>query len=252
MMTTVFSVEGRTAVITGASSGIGLGLCHAFSRAGANVVGISRSAKASAPLLADFEGKRGAIVAIDADVTREGEVVQVVESAAKSFGPLDVLINNAGMVVERPTLEATLDDWNRQIGTNLTGPFLLSKAFVPHMAARGGSIINISSVAAFRAMRKLAAYAASKAGLIQLTRVMALELSKKAIRVNTIVPGYIRTPMNGKFLDSDHGKTVVAGIPLGRAGDGDDIANAAIFLASEASSYMTGSVLTVDGGFLLH
>jgi 3-oxoacyl-[acyl-carrier protein] reductase len=251
MTNPAFSIEGRTAVVTGASSGIGLALCHAFSRAGANVVGISRSAKKSAPLLAEFEGKRGAIVAIDADVTREEEVSRVAEEAAGCFATLDVLINNAGIAVEMLSLETTLDNWNRQIATNLTGPFLLSRAIIPHIS-HGGSVINISSIAALRAIRKLAAYAASKAGLIQLTRVMALETAGKGIRVNAIVPGYIRTPMNAGFLDSDAGKTMVAGIPLGRAGAGDDIANAAIFLASNASSYMTGSVLTVDGGFLLH
>ncbi|MFC0529768.1 SDR family NAD(P)-dependent oxidoreductase [Phytohabitans kaempferiae] len=249
----LFSLEGRTILVSGASSGIGLGLCRAFAERAATVVAVSRSAPDSVDLarLADDHGGRVHRFAVD--VSSAESVAAGLERIAGVVDRVDVLVNNAGVSSESLILARDVDEWHRTIGANLTGPYLLTSGVASRMveAGRGGSIVNVSSIAAHRAVKGLAAYAASKAGLEQLTRVAAVELAPHGIRVNGIVPGYVRSGMNAGYLDAGAGERLARRIPLGRVGQPADIEGAAVFLASAASAYVTGTVIAVDGGFLL-
>lgn len=249
-----FDVTGRIIWVTGASSGIGLHLTGMFARRGATVVATARSASRSdalRALAAECEVRRaGRIVPIDMDVKAQASVEAAAQQVRESLGRLDVLINNAGATLERTVLDMVPAEWSDLIATNLTGPFMVSRALVPLMGA-GASVVNVSSIAAHKGIRTLSAYAASKAGLEQFSRVLALELAPAGVRVNTVVPGYIRTPMNQDYLASDASLKLRRSIPAGRFGEAGDLDGVMLLLASDASSYMTGACLSVDGGYLL-
>lgn len=247
----IFDVTGLSVLVTGASSGIGLHMSEMLLERGARVIAASRSAEAS-PVL---DGLRvrfgGALTSVAMDVTDPGSTRAALDQILTN-GKVDVLLNNAGISSEQPFLARDDDEWQRTIAVNLDGPVRLSSAFAANLVDRGapGSIINMLSVAAFRSIRNLGAYSVSKAGLSQATRSMALEFAPHGIRVNAIVPGYIETPMNQDYLAGRGGERALAKIPMGRVGTPADLDGAVVFLASSASSYMTGSCVSVDGGFL--
>lgn len=244
-------LDDRVALVTGAAMGIGAGIARRFSEAGATVVIFDiHGERASGTVKALSPGRARAITG---DVSSEADVRSAVAETVREFGSLDVLVNNAGIEVPGQVVDLTSADWDRQLGVNLKGAFFFSKYAIPHMRARKrGVIINISSVHAFVSYAGNAAYDASKAGLIGLTRTLALDHGRDGIRVNAICPGYIDTPLMDAWLATlaDPAATmrqVLSFHPLGRIGTPRDIAEAALFLASDAASFISGTYLVVDG-----
>ncbi|CAM9572568.1 unnamed protein product [Choristocarpus tenellus] len=201
------------------------------------------------------KGGASGVCAVKMDVCDESSIMQGIAQAEKALGPINVLVNNAGVSVDKPALRQTKEDWNKVMSTNLVGPFLVARTVAKSMvhAKVGGSIINIASVAGLSASPALSGYCASKAGLVHLTRVLALEWARHGIRVNALCPGYFRTEMNKEFLDSDQASAgkVIKAVPMRRLGDLKDLDGLLMLLASDrASAYITGSILNVDGGLL--
>jgi NAD(P)-dependent dehydrogenase (short-subunit alcohol dehydrogenase family) len=252
MTTEWFDLTGRVAVVTGASKGLGRAIAGALAEAGADVALVSRT-------LSDLEvvaesiraGGRRAIPAA-ADVTDEDDVRRIVQEAIDHFGQIDILVNNAGIEGQGAVVDMDADHWDRVMQVNLRGPMLCTKHVGPHMIARQrGKVINVASVMATRAARYMSPYLASKAALVQLTRGTALEWIHHNVQVNALCPGYFLTPMNEEFFASEAGQKFVRKLPIKRLGDVKEIGGAAVFLASDASNYITGTTLYVDGGHSL-
>jgi len=244
-------LDDRVALVTGAAMGIGAGIAQRFSEAGATVVVFDINGERAAGTVRALAPGRAK--AITGDVSCEADVRSAVDETVREFGALDVLVNNAGIEVPGQVVDLTSADWDRQLGVNLKGAFFFSKYAIPHMRTRKrGVIINISSVHAFVSYAGNAAYDASKAGLIGLTRTLALDHGSDGIRVNAICPGYIDTPLMDAWLAtlSDPEATmrqVLSFHPLGCIGTPRDVAEAALFLASDAASFISGTCLVVDG-----
>ncbi len=246
-----FSLDGKVAFITGASSGLGRHFAVTLARAGAKVAVAARRIAKLDELVREIEAFDGRAAALDLDVTDAASVSAAVSAAETELGAITVLVNNAGIAGTKPALELDEADWDRVMDTNLKGAWLVAQEVAKHMVrlGHGGSIINIASVLGFRGSARLAPYTASKGGLIQLTRTLALELAEHEIRVNAIAPGYIETEMNRKFLAGSAGQPLLDRIAARRFGEPADLDGAVLLLASDASRYMTGSVVTVDGGY---
>ncbi len=242
-----FKLDGRVALITGASGVLGLHFARVLHAAGAKVV---LAARRTAQITAAAEALGPRALAVTLDVTDPSSPGTALDAAQERFGPCDLIVNNAGIAVTRRVLEQTDADWDAVIGVNLRGAFVVAREAARRLVAadRGGSIINIASILGARVMPGVAPYAAAKAGLIHLTRAMALELARHRIRVNALAPGYIATEINAGFFATDAGRAVVARIPQRRLGRPEDLTGPLLLLASEAGAHMTGSVLTVDGG----
>jgi len=248
----LFKLTGRTAWITGGTKGLGLQMANALASVGANIVVNSRhgaEAEAAARAIAAKHSVR--TLGLAADVTKPAEVQSLVERALADLGSVDILVNSAGINVRQPTIELALEDWQRVVDINLTGPFICSKAVAPHMIKRGwGRIINMSSILGHVGLAGRPPYTATKGGLILLTKTMALEFATNGVTVNAICPGPFATEMNKPLLDDpEKYKAFVAKIPMGRWGELHEIEGAVIFFASPASSYVTGTTLLVDGGW---
>jgi NAD(P)-dependent dehydrogenase (short-subunit alcohol dehydrogenase family) len=244
--------DDKVALVTGAAMGIGGGIAEHFVKEGARVVIFDIDAE-RARKKAESLGGAGRALAIQGDVAAEEDVQNAIARTLEEFGSLDVLVNNAGIHAPKPVADLTSSDWDRQLAVNLKGVFLLCKYAIPHLRKRPGSIVNISSTQAFISYADHAAYDASKAGVLGLTRALAVEHGPTGVRVNAICPGYIMTPMTERWLASLPDpeltmKQARAAHPLGRIGTPDDIAEAALFLASDAASFVTGAFLVVDGG----
>jgi 3-oxoacyl-[acyl-carrier protein] reductase len=241
------------ALVTGGAVRIGRAMSLALAEDGyAVVIHYHSSSEEANALVREIEARGGRAAAIGADLARAGEAERLAREAREAFGGLDVLVNNAGVAVTKPFLEQSEADWDKVVGTNLKGAFLVAQAVARGMAARGrGSIVNVASVLAFDVIGHLAPYAASKGGLVQLTRSMALELVRHGVRVNALAPGYIETEINREFFQTPAGQRMVQRIPQRRLGQPEDLDGALLLLASDASRYMTGSTVLVDGGFLL-
>ncbi|MEQ9334120.1 glucose 1-dehydrogenase [Thalassobaculum sp.] len=245
-------LTGKTVLVTGASQGLGAGFATTLAAAGAKVALAARQTGKLADLQTRIENAGGTAHAVAMDVTDAGSVRAGFDAAEAALGPVDVLVNNAGIAIPKPFLEVTEADWDAVLDTNLKGCFLAGQEAARRMAKRdGGSIVNIASVLGQQVIGQLASYCASKAGLIHLTKAMGLELARVGVRVNAIAPGYIETPINAEFFHSPAGEKLVKGIPQRRLGRENDLDGALLLLASDASRYMTGTVVTVDGGFLL-
>jgi NAD(P)-dependent dehydrogenase (short-subunit alcohol dehydrogenase family) len=247
------SLHGKCALVTGAFGGLGRHFALTLVRAGARVGLVGRRLQAGDALAAEIRAAGGHATAQAMDVTDAHSVHAAVDAVVQALGPLDVLINNAGVAVTKPFLEVTEQDWSDVVDVNLTGAWRVAQAVARHMrdAGRGGSIVNIASITGLRAAGAISAYVASKAGLIRLTQAMALELARYRIRVNALAPGYIETGINRAFFASDAGQALVKRIPQRRIGRAEELDGPLLLLASEASSYMTGSVLVADGGHLV-
>lgn len=248
----LFDLSGRTALVTGASSGLGRHFARTLARAGARVALAARRVEKLEELRRAIEAMGGEAVAVALDVTDAQRVAAAVSEAAARLGPIRVLVNNAGVAVTKGVLEADETDWDQVIGTNLKGAWLMAQAAARHMAGHqlGGSIVNIASITGLRVAGQVSAYATSKAGLLHLTRSMALELARHKVRVNALAPGYIATELNQDFFASAAGAALVKRIPQRRLGQPEELDGALLLLASDASSYMTGSTIVVDGGHL--
>jgi glucose 1-dehydrogenase len=247
-------LENKVAVVTGSSSGIGAAIARAFAAEGAAVVvNYSRHEDPAQKVLDQIEGAGGRGVVVAADVSDLREVEAMVQQAVSNFGRLDIMVNNAGMERKMPFLETPFEVWQETIAVNLTGAWLGCQAAAKQMVAQGdpGRIINVSSVHEDLAMPTNSPYCATKGGVRMLMRTLAVELAPHDITVNNIAPGAIDTPMDAPLKqDPDMMKELLSEIPLGRMGKPEEVANLALFLASEDSSYVTGSTLFVDGGMI--
>jgi NAD(P)-dependent dehydrogenase (short-subunit alcohol dehydrogenase family) len=249
----LFRLDGRTAIVTGGGRGLGEYMARGLAEAGASVVLCSRKAEACAGVAEEIREGGGKAIALPCDVANERDIERVVASAEEAFGPPDILINNSGATWGAPPEEMPLEKFDQVMAVNVRGTFLMSVAVAKRLkaAARGGSIINIASVAAFVGGRpgllQTAGYTASKGAVISLTRELAGSWSDRGVRVNAIAPGWFPTRMSRAVLDKA-GDRVLASIPLGRYGEPSDIQGAALFLASDASAFVTGQTIIVDGG----
>ena len=247
-----FDLDGRTALVTGASSGLGRHFARTLAAHGASVALAARRVERLEALAGEIREAGGAAHPVRMDVTDARSVGDALDSVQEAFGVPDVLVNNSGIARPASTLDVTGEDWAAVIGTNLEGAWRVAQGTARRMveAGRPGTIINVLSVLAFGVAGGLGPYAASKAGLLQLTRTMAMELARHRVRVNAVAPGYVRTEMNRGFFASDAGAAMTKRIPQRRIGDPSDLDGALLLLASDASSYMTGSTIVVDGGHL--
>ena len=245
-------LERKVVIITGGASGMGEAMCHGFSREGASVVIVDRDKQRAENVASKICSNKGRAIAIEADVTSAEQLQKMASVVADNFGQINILINNAGARVIRGFLQHTAKDWNSMLDINLSGPFQCTQAVVPFMAqSGGGSVINVCSIASYMGRPNRCAYVAAKSGLLGLTRAMAMDLSAKNIRVNGISPGMIASPFNKRFAEGEEtGKAWEAENLIGRWGQPDDITGAAIFLASDESSFITGSDIKVEGGWL--
>ncbi len=248
-----FNLTGKTALVTGASQGLGRRFAEVLADKGAAAAVAARQTDKLASLAAEIEGRGGTALPVAMDVTDVAAIEQAVIDIEAALGGIDILVNNAGVAITKPFLDQEPEDYDAVVDTNLRGCFFVAQRVARRMVERGaGSIINIASVLGQDVIGQVTPYCASKAGLLHLTRAMGAELAKTGVRVNAIAPGYIETPMNQAFFQSPAGEKMIARkVPVGRLGAPADLDGALLLLASDASSYMTGTAITVDGGFVL-
>ena len=251
MITDLFDLGGKVALVTGANTGLGQAMAVALAKAGANVALVGRSAPDETEARINAVGGKTAVVM--ADLSEAGVVSEVVAQVEESLGPVNILVNNAGIIRREDALEFSEQDWDAVMATNLKVPFFLAQAVAKSMveARRGGKIINIASLLSLQGGIRVASYTASKSGLAGLTRLLANEWAAKGVNVNAIVPGYFATN-NTEALrnDPDRNRQILERIPAGRWGDPEDLGGAAVYLASRASDYVHGVSIPVDGGWL--
>jgi NAD(P)-dependent dehydrogenase (short-subunit alcohol dehydrogenase family) len=252
MSYTPLELTGKVAVVIGGTSGIGRAIAHGFADAGADVVPTSRRAEQVEVAAKEIEERGRRSIRVASDVSDRSSLQLVLDQAIKAFGKVDILVNSAGRTKRAPTIDFSEDDWNDIIETNLTGTLRACQVFGRHMLEREyGRIINIASLSTFVALHEVAAYSASKAAVASLTKSLAIEWSPRGVCVNAIAPGVFRTALNQKLLDeSERGREFLLRTPMKRFGKVEELAGAAIFLASDAASFVNGEILTVDGGFL--
>lgn len=246
-------LRNKRALVTGAFGGLGAEFARTLSAAGAHVALAGRRLQAGEQLAAELAASDRQACAIALDVTQPDSVAGLFDAASERLGgAIDILVNNAGITTARPALEHSEADWMDVIDVNLNGTWRVAQAAGRHMQAHGGgSIINIASILGLRVAQQVPAYAASKAALIQLTQALALEWARHGIRVNALAPGYIETDLNREFFASDAGQALIRRVPQRRLGQARELSAPLLLLASDASSFMTGSVLVVDGGHLI-
>ncbi len=245
-------LSGRVAVVIGGTSGIGRAIAHGIAEAGADVVCTSRRPEQVETAAGEIEAKGRRSLRIVSDVSDSGSLKHLLAECVSTFGKVDILVNSAGRTKREPTLDVDDETWNAILETNLTGTLRSCQVFGRHMIENGyGRIINIASLSTFVSLFEVAAYAASKAAVASLTKSLAIEWARNGVNVNAIAPGVFRTALNEKLLDeSERGKEFLLRTPMGRFGKVEELAGAAVFLASEAASFVTGEVMVVDGGFL--
>ena len=248
----LFDLMGRSAVVIGGTSGIGLALALGLAEAGADVVASSRRAGQVAEAAAAIEAKGRRSLRLTSDVGDRASLQAVLDGTVREFGKVDILINCAGQIKREATLTVSEESWTGILDTNLTGTLRGCQIFGRHMLERGyGRIVNIASLSTFVSLKEVAAYSASKAAVGALTKSLAVEWSARGVNVNAIAPGVFRTALNEKLLDeSERGKELLMRTPMGRFGRTEELVGAAIFLSSDASAFVTGEILVVDGGFL--
>jgi NAD(P)-dependent dehydrogenase (short-subunit alcohol dehydrogenase family) len=253
---TAFDLQGRTALVTGGFSGLGRHFAGVLAAHGARVALVGRRidlGRQVADELGAALGRCDAVQAYAADVTQGASVAEAIAQASAELGTPTIVVNNAGTVIRGPSLDVSAADWDAVVEVNLSGVFRVAQAAARMMIAAGlpGTIVNIASILGLRVRTQVASYAATKAAVVQLTKALALEWAPHAIRVNALAPGYFATDINRDFLASDAGRAIVARVPQQRVGQLAELDGPLLLLASDASSYMTGTVIPVDGGHLV-
>lgn len=250
-MKNLFDLTGKTAVITGASGALGEHFARVLAEAGARVALAARRTDKLETIAAGITGKGGEAMAVALDVTDPASVAAAFDSVGDALGAPDILVNNSGIATTAPAMSVSDVDWQSVIDVNLNGAFRCATEAARRMKANGGgNIVNIASILSFRVTAQVPAYAASKAALMQLTRALALEWARDGIRVNALAPGYIETDINRDFFASPAGEAMIKRIPQRRLGKPSDLDGPLLLLASDASGFMTGTVVTADGGHL--
>lgn len=249
-----FSLDGRVAIVTGGGGGLGVGICRTLAAAGAAVVVAGRTPATLEPVVAAINEEGGKAVTVEVDIANKASVEAMVAKTVQAFGGVDVLVNNAAVYHLRPWTEITEEEWDEVHGTNLKGYFLCARAAYPSMKERGnGRIINVASITFFGGFPDLLDYVASKAGIVGLTRAMAREVGVDKITVNTVAPGAFPTDAEKIHHDLEgHIRRVLESQALKRRGTAEDIGNLMTFLASDASSFITGQMIEIDGGWMMH
>jgi NAD(P)-dependent dehydrogenase (short-subunit alcohol dehydrogenase family) len=252
-VTDPFTVAGLHVLVTGASSGLGAFFARTLAARGAVVTLAARRGDTLEREVAHIVAGGGRAHAVVLDVTGENSVRAAFDAAEANAGPVQVLINNAGIAMTRKALDIGPDEFDAVLDTNLRGAWLVARECASRLVAagRGGSVVNIASILALRVAGQVMPYAVSKAALVQMTKALALEWARHGIRVNAIAPGYVETELNAPFLASEPGQAMLDRVPMRRAGRPEELTGALLLLASDAGSFMTGSVITVDGGHLV-
>ncbi len=246
----MFDLKGRVALVTGASSGLGAQFSRALADNGASVALVARRADRLKALKDEIEGKGGKAIAIEADVTDRAAMARAFDAAEKAFGTVTILVNNAGIAHGGRAVDMTAEEWRKVLSTNLDAVFFWAQEGARRMLAakKQGAIVNIASVLGLMVAKGAVAYAAAKAGVVQVTKALAVELAFKGVRVNAIAPGWFVTEMNDDYLASEAGDKIKREIPMGRFGKEGELNGALLLLVSDAGSYITGATIVVDGG----
>jgi len=247
-----FDLSGKVAIVTGGCSGLGIAFCEALAEAGSDLViaDVLVGTPQSQEVCSGIEKLGVKVLPVKCDVTKQEDVDNLVATAVKEFGKIDILVNSAGIFGEnKRVVDMSFENWQRVLAVDLNGSFLCCRAVAREMVKQNqGKIINISSASSFKALPGMAAYAAAKAAIIMLTKTLALELARYNIQVNTLSPGYFLTPLNRDFFETEGGKKLISGWPMRRPGNVEELKGMIILLASSASNYITGSEILVDGG----
>ena len=252
MPTNSFDLTSKTAIVTGGNGGIGLGIARGLAQAGANVVIAARNQQKTDAALEQLRGLGAKAIGVSTEVTSEKDVASMVKATLDEFGQVDILVNNAGMNIRKPPQDYTMEEFKRVIDVNLNGTFLCSRDVYASMKANGGGkIINIGSMTSIFGSDWVVPYSASKGGVVQLTKSLAIAWAKDNIQVNAILPGWIHTDLTALIKSdfSERYETIRARIPHGRWGEPDEMGGCAVFLASSASDYVTGVSIPIDGGY---
>lgn len=246
------NLDGKSAVVIGGTSGIGRAIALGFANAGADVAATSRRSEEVENAAREIEKIGRRTLRVTSDVTDRGSLERLLDASVKAFGKVDILLNAAGRTKRSPTLDLPESEWNSILETNLTGALRASQVFGRHMLERRyGRIVHIASLSTFVSLYEVAAYSASKAGIGALTKSLAIEWGRQGVTVNAIAPGVIKTPLNEKLIDgTPRGNELLLRTPLKRFGTTDELAGAAVFLASDAAAFVNGEIICVDGGFL--